>query len=71
MLWRIKRHHVGTLATKIYQTNKKDRNDRLSQALSLLDKKAASDPEIAEALRLLRPWAPGQAQDNETMSNDN
>jgi hypothetical protein len=53
---------------EIYQTIKKARNERLSQALSLLDKKATSDPEVAEALRLLRPWAPGQEQDDEDPS---
>ena len=50
---------------EIYQTIKKARNERLSQALSLLHKKAASDPEVAEALRLLHPWAPSQRQENE------
>jgi hypothetical protein len=50
---------------EIYQNIKRSRNERLSQALSLLQKKAATDPDIAEALRLLRPWAPGQEQDDE------
>ena len=45
---------------EIYEDIKKARNELLSQALSLLDKKAASDPEIAEAVRLLRPWVTGQ-----------
>ena len=52
--------------TEIYQDIKKARNERLSQALSLLDKKAASDPDIAEAIRLLRPWVTGHGQDDET-----
>ena len=50
---------------EIYQDIKRSNNARLSQALSLLDKKAASDPEIAEAVRLLRSWVTGQAQDDE------
>ena len=50
---------------EIYQNIKRSRNERLSQALSLLQKKAATDPDIAEALRLLRPWAPGQEQNDE------
>jgi hypothetical protein len=50
---------------EIYQNIKRSRNERLSQALGLLHKKAATDPEVAEALRLLRPWAPGQEQDDE------
>ena len=47
---------------EIYQDIKKARNERQSQALSLLDKKAASDPDIAEAVRLLRSWVTGQRQ---------
>jgi hypothetical protein len=47
---------------EIYQTIKKTRNEHLSQALSLLDKKAASDPEVAEAVSLLRPWVTDQGQ---------
>jgi len=50
---------------EIYQNIKKARDERLSRALSLLHKKAANDPEVAEALRLLRPWAPGQRQEDE------
>jgi hypothetical protein len=52
--------------TEIYQDIKKARNERLSQALSLLDKKAVSDPDIAEAVRLLRQWVTGQGQNDET-----
>ena len=48
-----------------YQKIKRSRDERLSRALSLLSKKAASDPEVAEALRLLRPWAPGQGLEDE------
>jgi hypothetical protein len=54
---------------EIYQNIKRARNERLSQAFSLLDKKAASDPEVAEAISLLRPWVTGQGQDDETTSN--
>ena len=50
---------------ELYRSIKKARNERLSRALSLLHKKAGNDPEVAEALRLLRPWAPGQEQDDE------
>jgi hypothetical protein len=56
----------GHWLAEIYQNIKRSRNERLSQALSLLHKKAATDPEVAEALRLLSPWAPGQEQDDET-----
>ena len=45
---------------EIYQDIKKARNERQSQALSLLDKKAASDPDIAEAVSLLHPWVTDQ-----------
>jgi hypothetical protein len=48
--------------TEIYSNIKKARHERLSQALSLLDKKAASDPEVAEAISLLRPWLTAQGQ---------
>ena len=54
---------------EIYQNIKKARDERLSRALRLLGRKAASDPDVAEALRLLRPWAPGQEQDDETRNN--
>ena len=50
---------------EIYHDIKKAHNERLSQALRLLRSKAECDPEVAEALRLLRPWAPGQEQDIE------
>jgi hypothetical protein len=56
--------------TEIYHNIKQVRNERLARAISLLSRKAASDPEVAEALRLLRPWTPGQGQDDETTSND-
>ena len=56
------------LLAEIYQKIKQARNERLSRALSLLSKKALSDPEIAEALHLLSPWVPGQGQDDETTS---
>jgi hypothetical protein len=39
---------------------------RDGNAHSYLDKKVASDPEVAEALRLLSPWASSQEQDDET-----
>ena len=51
--------------TEIYQNIKKARSECLTRALNLLSKKAVSDPEVAEALRLLRPCAPGQEQDDE------
>ena len=54
--------------SEIYQNIKKARNERLSRALSLLGKKAASDPEIAEVLNLLRPWVLGQGQAEEPSS---
>ncbi len=47
---------------EIYQTIKKAHDERLSRALSLLSRKAASDSEVAEAVRLLRPWVTGQGQ---------
>ena len=56
--------------TEMYHNIKKAHNERLSQALSLLSRKAASDPEVAEALRLLRPWAPGQGQEDERTPDD-
>jgi hypothetical protein len=55
--------------SELYQNIKKARDERLAQALILLHKKAASDPEIAEAVRLLRPWMPGRGQEDETTSN--
>jgi hypothetical protein len=54
--------------TEIYRDIKKAHNERLSQALSLLAKKVASDPEVAEVVSLLRPWVTDQGQDDE--SND-
>jgi hypothetical protein len=48
-----------------YHKMKKSLDARLSRALALLRKKARSDPEIAEALHLLRPWAPGQGREEE------
>jgi hypothetical protein len=56
--------------TEMYQKIKKSHNEQLSRAFNLLHKKAATDPEVAEALRLLHPWAPGLRQDNEKTSND-
>ncbi len=56
--------------TELYRSIKKARDERLTRALSLLSKKAASDPEIAEALHLLRPVAPSQGPEDETTSND-
>ena len=53
---------------EIYQNIKRSRHERLSQALGLLDKKVASDPEVAEAVSLLRPWVTGQGQDDEKNS---
>ena len=50
---------------EIYHDIKKAHNERLAQAMRLLSRKAESDPEVAEALRLLRPWAPSQEQDDE------
>jgi hypothetical protein len=58
------------LLNDIYRNIKKSRDERLSRVLDLLRKKAANDPEIAEALRLLRPWAPGQGPENETAADD-
>jgi hypothetical protein len=51
---------------EMYHKIRQARNAQFSAALSLLRKKAATDPEVAEALRLLRPWVPGQGQDDET-----
>ena len=48
---------------EIYQNIKKTHAERLSQAVSLLQKKAARDPEVAEALRLLHPFPSGQEQE--------
>jgi predicted ATPase len=55
---------------EIYRSIKKARDERLSRALILLGKKAVSDPEIAEALRLLSSWAPGQEHDDETTTKN-
>ena len=48
---------------KMYQSIKKARTEQLSQAISLLRQKAARDPEVAEALRLLHPFVSGQEQE--------
>jgi hypothetical protein len=50
---------------ELYQTIKKTHTEQLSRAMSLLQKKAARDPEVAEALRLLHPWVSGQGQGDE------
>ena len=56
--------------SEIYQHIKAARNEHLSQALSLLRKKAAYDPEIAEVIDLLLLWAPGQGQKDEKTTNN-
>ena len=48
---------------EIYQTIQKTHTERLSRAINLLRQKAAYDPEVAEALRLLHPFASGQEQE--------
>jgi hypothetical protein len=53
---------------EMYRKIKQARNAQFSAALSLLRQKAVSDPEVAEALRLLSLWVPGQGQDDETTS---
>ena len=55
---------------EIYKNIKQSHNERLSQALILLSRKAANDPEVAEALRLLRPWATGQESEEEKTIQD-
>jgi hypothetical protein len=50
---------------EMYQSIKKARTEQLSRAISLLRQKAAHDPEVAEALRLLYPWASGQGQEEQ------
>lgn len=56
--------------SEIYQHIKAAHNERLSQVLSLLSKKASTDPEVAEALRLLHLWAPDQGQEDEKATNN-
>jgi len=56
---------------EIYRNIKRSRNERLCQALSLLDKKAASDPDVAEAVSLLRLWVTDQGQDDEKNDQQN
>jgi hypothetical protein len=48
---------------EIYQNIKQTRTNQISLAMSLLRKKAARDPEVAEALRLLHPFVSGQEQE--------
>jgi len=47
---------------EMYDKIKQSRDARLSCILTLLGKKAANDADIAEALRLLRPWVSSQGQ---------
>jgi len=56
--------------SEIYQRIKAARNEHLSQALSLLRKKATHDPEIAEAIGLLLLWAPDQEQKEQKTTNN-
>jgi hypothetical protein len=51
--------------TEMYQRIKKDRSERLSRAVNLLRQKATSDPEVAEAVRLLHPWVTDQELDKQ------
>jgi precorrin-3B methylase len=48
---------------KMYQSIKKARTEQLSRAMSILQRKAARDPEVAEALCLLYPLVSGQEQE--------
>ena len=52
---------------ELYQSIKTTRNNQISLAMSLLRKKAARDPEVAEALRLLHAFASGQEQERNSM----
>ena len=56
--------------SEIYQHSKVARKEHLSQALSLLRKKAAYDPEIAKVIDLLLLWAPGQGQDEQKTTHN-
>ena len=56
--------------SEIYQHIKIARNEHLSQALSLLRKKAVFDPEIAEAIHLLLLCTPGPEQAEEKTTNN-
>ena len=56
----------GWLA-EIYQNIKQTRTNQISLAMSLLQKKAARDPEVAEALRLLHAFASDQEQERSSM----
>jgi len=51
---------------EIYQNIKKTHTNQISLAMSLLQKMAARDPDVAEVLRLLHPWASGQGQEVES-----
>jgi hypothetical protein len=48
---------------EIYQNIKQTRTSQISLAMSLLRKRAARDPVVAEAIRLLHPFASGQEQE--------